>query len=74
MNWTENHTAWNLKTGCYTKHMRYEDIKLVVSYHRIYEDMYTIDEICTEDGQNIIDIVRDRVIETFEKMIEKELK
>lgn len=74
MNWVENQTAWNMKTSCYTKHLNYEGVKLIIVYHRIYEDVYGIDEIQTLDGQNIIDMVRDRVIETLEKMLVKEMK
>jgi hypothetical protein len=31
--------------------------------------MYSIDEVQTLDGQNIIDMLRDRVIQALEKMI-----
>lgn len=74
MNWVQDQVAWNMKTGSYTKHLNYEGVKLIVVYHRIYEDVCGIDEIQTLDGQNIIDMVRDRVIETLEKMIAKEMK
>ena len=74
MNWVQDQVAWNMKTGNYTKHLNYEGVKLIVVYHRIYEDVCGIDEIQTLDGQNIIDMVRDRVIETLEKMIAKEMK
>ena len=74
MNWVEDQVAWNMKTGCYSKHLNYEGVKLVVVYHRIYEDVYGIDEVQTLDGQNIIDMLRDRVIETLEKMLANELK
>lgn len=74
MNWVEDQVVWNMKTGCYTKHLNYEGVKLIVVYHRIYEDVYGIDEVQTLDGQNIIDMLRDRVIETLEKILAKELK
>ena len=74
MNWVEDQVSWNMKTGCYAKHINYEGVKLIIVYHRIYEDVCGIDEIQTLDGQNIIDMVRDRVIETLEKMIAKEMK
>ena len=74
MNWVEDRVSWDMKTGCYAKHIYYEGVKLIIVYHRIYEDVCGIDEIQTLDGQNIIDMVRDRVIETLEKMIAKEMK
>ena len=74
MNWVEDQVSWNMKTGCYAKHINYEGVKLIIVYHRIYEDVCGIDEIQTLDGQNIIDMVRDRAIETLEKMIAKEMK
>lgn len=70
MEWTENYTTWNLKTGRYVRHIKFDDIKLILHYHRIYENMFNIDEIQTQDGTNIIDLVRDRTIERLEKIIE----
>jgi hypothetical protein len=70
MEWTENYSTWNLKTGRYVRHIKFDDIKLILHYHRIYENMFNIDEIQTQDGTNIIDLVRDRTIERLEKIIE----
>ena len=70
MEWTENYTTWNLKTGRHVRHIKFDDIKLILHYHRIYENMFNIDEIQTQDGTNIIDLVRDRTIERLEKIIE----
>lgn len=72
MQWTENYTTWNLKTGQYVRHIKYDDIKLVLVYHRIYEDLFSIDEIRTIDDTNIINLVRDRVIERLENILQRE--
>lgn len=69
MEWQENYKTWNMKKAQFTKHIRYEDVKLYVYYHRLYEDMFVIDEVQTLDGQNIIDLIRDRVLQTLERMI-----
>ena len=69
MEWIENHKTWDMKKAQFSKHVRYENIKLVLRYHRLYEDMFVIDEVQTLDGQNIIDMLRDRVIQALEKMI-----
>jgi hypothetical protein len=69
MEWIENHKTWDMKKAQFAKHVRYEDIKLVLRYHRLYEDMFVIDEVQTLDGQNIIDMVRDRTLQVLEKMI-----
>ena len=70
MEWTEHYTTWNSKTGHYVRHIKFDDIKLILHYHRIYDNMFNIDEIQTQDGTNIIDLVRDRTIERLEKIIE----
>lgn len=72
MQWTENYTTWNLKTGQYVRHIKYDDIKLILVYHRIYEDLFSIDEIRTIDDTNIINLVRDRVIERLENILQRE--
>jgi hypothetical protein len=69
MEWIEGHKTWDMKKAQFAMHVRYEDIKLVLRYHRLYEDMFVIDEVQTLDGQNIIDIVRDRTLQILEKMI-----
>lgn len=72
MEWSENYTTWNLKTGQYIRHIKFDDIKLVLYYHRIYENMFTVDQIHTVDGTNIINLVRDRVIERLESILQRE--
>lgn len=69
MEWKEGHKTWDMKKAQFSMHVRYEDIKLVVRYHRLYDDLFVIDEVQTLDGQNIIDMLRDRVIQILEKMI-----
>lgn len=69
MEWKDGHKSWDMKKAQYTKHVRYEDVKLVIFYHRLYDDMFVLDEVQTLDGQNIIDMLRDRVIQILEKMI-----
>jgi hypothetical protein len=74
MEWVLNQASWDMKTGRYTKHIQYEDIKLVVVFERIYEDVIVVEQIRTLDNQNIIDIVRDRVITVIEKTLAKDFK
>ena len=69
MEWIEGHKTWDMKKAQFAKHVRHEDIKLVLRYHRLYEDMFVIDEVQTLDGQNIIDMVRDKTLQILEKMI-----
>jgi hypothetical protein len=72
MQWTENYTTWDLKTGQYVRHIKFDDTKLILLYHRIYENMFSIDGIQTIDGTNIINLVRDRVIERLENILQRE--
>ena len=72
MQWTDNYTTWNLKTGQYVRHIKFDDIKLILLYHRIYENMFNIDEIQTVDGTNIFNLVRDRTIERLENILQRE--
>ena len=72
--WVEQQASWDMKTGRYTKHIQYEDIKLVVVFNRIYEDVLIVEQIQTLDGQNIIDLVRDRAITVIERMLAKDFK
>jgi hypothetical protein len=72
MQWTENYTTWDLKTGQYVRHIKFDDIKLILLYHRIYENMFNIDAIKTVDGTNITNLVRDRVIERLENILQRE--
>ena len=67
--WTKDFSTWNMKTAQFVKHVQWEEVKLLIVYHRLYDDMYSIDEVQTLDGQNIIDMLRDRVIQALEKMI-----
>ena len=72
--WVDQQCSWDMKTGRYTKHIQYEDIKLVVVFNRIYEDVLIVEEIRTLDNQNIIDLVRDRAITVIERIIAKDFK
>ena len=69
MEWQEDFKEWDMKKAQFTKHVRYENLKLVLRYHRMYEDMFVLDEVQTLDGQNIIDMVRDKTLLVLEKMI-----
>lgn len=73
-NWVDQQCSWDMKTGRYTKHIQYENIKLVVVFNRIYEDVLIVEEIRTLDNQNIIDLVRDRAITVIERIIAKDFK
>jgi hypothetical protein len=71
MEWKEDTVSWDLKTSRYMRHIVFDNIKLVVCYHRLYENSVIVDEIQTPDGTNIISLVRDRLIERLEKIIER---
>jgi hypothetical protein len=43
-------------------------------FNRIYEDVLIVEQIQTLDGQNIIDLVRDRAITVIERMLAKDFK
>ena len=63
--------TWDLATNRYTRHMEYDGVKLVIVYHRIYDEHYAIDKVQTVDGTDITSLVRDRVIERLENIIER---
>jgi len=71
MDWKENTVQWDMKTSRYIRHMQYADVKLLVVYHRLYDDMYVVDQLKTTDGSDITDLVRDRVIERIELILAK---
>jgi hypothetical protein len=64
--------TWDLATNRYTRHMEYDNVKLVIVYHRIYDEHYAVDKVQTVDGTDITNLVRDRIIERLEKIIERE--
>ena len=72
--WISDQKSWDMQTGRYTKHIQYEDIKLIIVYNRIYEDVLIVEKVNTLDGQNIIDLVRDRALTVIEKMLAKDFK
>ena len=72
MEWTNKYMTWDLATNRYTRHMEYDNVKLVIVYHRIYDEHYAIDKVQTVDGTDITNLVRDRIIERLEKIIERE--
>ena len=74
MDWVLDQASWDMKTGRYTKHIQYEDIRLVVVFERVYEDVLVIEQVRTLDNQNIIDLMRDRVITIIEKILAKDFK
>jgi hypothetical protein len=71
MEWKENSVSWDLKTKKYQRHVVFDSIKLIVIYHKLYESSVVIDEVQTPDGTNITSLVRDRLIERLEKIIER---
>lgn len=71
MEWKENTVSWDLKASRYKRHIVFDNIKLIVCYHRLYENSVIVDQIQTQDGTNITSLVRDRLIERLEKIIER---
>lgn len=64
--------TWDLATNRYTGHLEYDGVKLILIYHRIYDEHFAIDQVKTQDGTDITVLVRDRVIERLENIIERE--
>lgn len=71
MEWTNKYMTWDLATNRYTRHMEYDNVKLVITYHRIYDEHYAVDKVQTVDGTDITNLIRDRVIERLENIIER---
>jgi hypothetical protein len=59
-----------LATNRYTRHIEYDNVKLILTYHRIYDEHFAVDKVQTVDGTDITSLVRDRIIERLEKIIE----
>jgi len=72
MEWVNKFMTWDLATNRYTRHIEYDNIKLILTYHRIYDEHFAIDKVKTVDGTDITNLVRDRIIERLEKIIERE--
>lgn len=70
MEWTNKFMTWDLSTNRYTRHLEYDGVKLILVYHRIYDEHFAIDQVKTADGTDITVLVRDRVIERLENIIE----
>jgi hypothetical protein len=49
MEWTEDHTTYDLATNRYVRHMEYEDTQLFVGYSRVLDDLFNVHEIKTID-------------------------
>ena len=69
MSWTEGYTTYDMKKLMYIKHMRYRDIKLIVHYSRVYEDL-AIEDVFLPEGQNITWLLKDKVLERIEKALQ----
>ena len=74
MEWTEDHTTYDLATNRYVRHMEYEDAQLFVGYSRVLDDIFNVHEIKTADGTDITPLVKDRVIQRLENIIERTSK
>lgn len=72
MEWTNKFMTWDLATNRYTRHMEYDGVKLILVYHRIYDEHFAIDQVKTVDGTDITNLIRDRIIERLENIIERE--
>jgi hypothetical protein len=72
MEWTDKFMTWDLATNKYTRHMEYDGVRLILTYHRIYDEHFAVDRVQTVDGTDITSLVRDRVIERLENIIERE--
>ena len=69
MSWTEGYTTYDMKKLMYIKHMRYRDIKLIVHYSRVYDDL-AIEDVFLPEGQNITWLLKDKVMERIEKALQ----
>jgi hypothetical protein len=72
MEWTNKFMTWDLATNRYTRHIEYDGVKLILIYHRIYDEQFGIDQVKTPDGTDITVLVRDRVIERLESIVQRE--
>ena len=69
MTWQEGYTTYDMKRSMYIKHMQYRNIKLIVHYSRVYDDM-AVEEVYLPGGQNITWLLKDKVIERIEKALQ----
>lgn len=69
MSWKDGFTTYDMKRLMYIKHMRYRDIKLIVHYSRVYEDL-AIEDVFLPEGQNITWLLKDSVLQRIEKALQ----
>jgi hypothetical protein len=57
-------------TQMYSKELNYQGIHLIVRYLKDEEGLYSLDSVCTPDGQNITDLVRMATLIALEGLIQ----
>ena len=69
MSWKEGFYSYDMKRAMYIKHMRYRDIKIIVHYSRVYDDL-AIEDVFLPEGQNITWLLKDSVLQRIEKALQ----
>lgn len=71
VNWSKDVMSYDVKHNQFIKDVEFDGYKFRIVYTRLldYEDEYVIKKVLTLDGQDILDLLRDKFIERLERIV-----
>lgn len=71
VNWQKDAMSYDIKNNHFIKDVEFDGYKFRLVYTRpmSYIDEYVIKKVLTLDGQDILDLLRDRFIERLERIV-----
>ena len=71
VNWQKDAMSYDIKNNHFIKDVEFDGYKFRLVYTRPlnYSDEYVIKKVLTLDGQDILDLLRDKFIERLERIV-----
>ena len=71
VNWRKDLMSYDVKNNQFIKDVEFDGYKFRVVFVRLlnYEDEYVIKKVLTLDGQDILDLLRDKFVERLERIV-----
>jgi len=71
VNWKKDVMSYDVKHNHFIKDVEFDGYKFRIVYVRLlnYTDEYVIKKVLTLDGQDILDLLRDKFIERLERIV-----
>ena len=69
VNWQKDAMSYDIRNNQYLKDVEFDGYKFRLVYSRPMIDEYVIKKVLTLDGQDILDLLRDKFIERLERIV-----